>query len=50
MTAVDEAHNTRNLGRAYFSALFLRRKSEFFLAMTATPVNTKLLVRVMVVL
>jgi hypothetical protein len=44
LAAIDEAHVARNLGQGFFALLHLRRKSSFMMAMTATPVNTKLLV------
>src|ERR1700720_226987 len=40
---VDEAHNTRNLGHAFFAAQHLRRVSEFKVAMTAqTPTQSSI--------
>jgi len=46
ISAIDEAHNVRNLNHAYFASISLRMQSQFIVAMTATPVNTKLQVRI----
>jgi superfamily II DNA or RNA helicase len=42
IAVVDEAHTARNLSKVFFAAQNLRRSSSFLVAMTATPVNTKL--------
>jgi hypothetical protein len=41
---VDEANNCRNIGKVYSSMIKLRSVSDFMVAMTATPVTTRLMV------
>lgn len=39
--AVDEAHGFRNVNKLYGAVRALREKTDIFVAMTATPVQTR---------
>lgn len=41
LTAVDELHNARNVGKLFWSISYLRMQSRAFVGMTATPVLTR---------
>lgn len=45
VTAVDEFHNARNQGRTHWGSWALRKGSQCFIGMTATPVLTRPQVR-----
>jgi hypothetical protein len=41
VAAIDEAHNCRNINKAYWATFALRENAEMAVAMTATPVTTR---------
>jgi hypothetical protein len=46
LAIIDEAHGFRNIKRAYRAAIGLRGTADNFIAMTATPVQTRPMVSI----